>query len=78
VWNRYLVAKLLEVGFVQSEQDECLFYKGQVVYALYTDNSLLCGAYDKELDDILKQMEAVGLKLASEIVRSWRFSRSKH
>jgi hypothetical protein len=67
VWNKYLVAKLLEVGFEQSEQDECLFYKGDVVYALYTDDSLLSGPDDKTLDDILKQMEGVGLKLTSEV-----------
>ena len=31
VWNRYLVRKLVdEVGFTQSQVDECLFYKGML------------------------------------------------
>jgi hypothetical protein len=60
------VGKLEEVGFKQSEHDECLFYKGNAVYVLYTDDSLLVSPDKKELDDILKQMEAVGLKLTSE------------
>jgi Reverse transcriptase (RNA-dependent DNA polymerase) len=32
VWNRHLVQKLIQnVGFRQSEIDECLFYKGKAM-----------------------------------------------
>ena len=41
VWNKYLVHKLKKVGFKQSAFDECLFYKGNAVYVLYTDDSLI-------------------------------------
>ena len=45
VWNQYLVKKLVgEVGFTQSKIDECLFYNGGVIYALYTNNSIIAGA----------------------------------
>ena len=66
VWNQHLVDKLKEVGFIPSEVDECLFYKGKSMFVLYTDDSILAGPDQQELDDIVKEMEAVGLKLTVE------------
>ncbi len=37
VWNKHLIEKLKQVGFVACQIDECLFYKGQSVFVLYTD-----------------------------------------
>jgi hypothetical protein len=44
VWNQYLVNKLTkELKFEQSKVDECVFYHGKTMYALYTENSILAG-----------------------------------
>ena len=54
--------KLVDVvGFKQSEHDECLFYKGKTIYLLYTDDSILAGPDEKELDKIVKQIADAGL-----------------
>ena len=54
VWNQHLVRKLAnDVGFTQSEHDKCLFYKGNVIYLLYTDDSILTGPDDDELDQVM-------------------------
>jgi hypothetical protein len=66
VWNQHLVNKLKEVGFIPSEIDECLFYKGKSVFVLYTDDSILAGPDPQELDDIIQEMEAVELNLTVE------------
>jgi hypothetical protein len=66
VWNRHLTEKLKEAGFKQSEQDECLFYHGNAIYVLYTDDSLLTGPDEAELDGIIVKMQAVGLKMTYE------------
>lgn len=66
VWNQHLVDKLKEVGFIPSEIDECLFYKGKSVFVLYTDDSILAGPDPQELDAIVQQMQAVGLNLTVE------------
>ena len=63
VWNKHLVAKLKSIGFKQSEIDECVFYRGQSMYVLYTDDSILVGPDDKELDDIIEDMQTAGLAL---------------
>ena len=67
VWNQYLVGKLTkELGFKQSSVDECLFYKGRVLYALYTDNSILAGPEKSEVDEIIRQMKKVKLNITDE------------
>jgi hypothetical protein len=66
VWNLYLVERLEEIGFKQSEHDPCVFYKGKAMYVLYTDDSILAGPDPKELDDIIQQMKDHGLKITSE------------
>jgi hypothetical protein len=66
VWNRHLTQRLLDAGFTQSEQDECLFYHGKAVYILYTDDSLLTGPDDAELTKIIAKMQKVGLDITYE------------
>ena len=67
VWNKYLVSKLInELGFEQSSVDECLFYRGNVLYALYTDDSILAGPDKDEIDRIIKQMRDVKLDITDE------------
>ena len=66
VWNQHLVDKLHSIGFRSSDIDECLFYRGQSVFVLYTDDSILAGPDSSELDQILEDMKTVGLKLTVE------------
>ena len=66
VWNKHLVQQLEQVGFKQSDHDECVFYKGRSLYILYTDDSILTGPDPQELDDIITQMQDIGLKITYE------------
>jgi hypothetical protein len=67
VWNKYLVDKLVNVlGFVQSETDECVFYRGSVVYLLYTDDSILAGPDQKEIDQVIKDLKKAKLDITVE------------
>ena len=63
VWNKHLVHKLQLAGFTQSAIDECVFYQGNCIYMLYTDDSILAGPTDTELDHIVAKMKNVGLDL---------------
>ena len=67
VWNQYLVDKLVnEIGFKQSNIDECLFYKGKVLYALYTDDSILAGPNKEEVDAVIEQIRRAKLDVTDE------------
>ena len=54
------------MGFVASQIDECLFYRGQSVFVLYTDNSILAGPDSRELDSIIEDRKKAELDLTVE------------
>jgi hypothetical protein len=67
VWNQYLVDKLTKkVGFKQSKIDDCVFYKGKVMYVLYTDDSIIAGPDKAELDQVVKDIKKAGLDITIE------------
>jgi hypothetical protein len=66
VQNRHLVKKLLGAGFRQSRHDECLFYYKTALYMLYTDDSILTGPKQSDIDEALKKMAAIGLDITAE------------
>jgi hypothetical protein len=68
VWNQYLVSKLTspEVGFVQSQYDECVLYYGKSIYVLYTDDSILAGPDEEELQAITTRVKEVRLDITEE------------
>ena len=65
-WYLHLKSKLEEIGFKRSLFDECLFYRGRVMYSLYTDDSILAAPTDEELDQAIDDMEKAGLELTVE------------
>eukprot|EP00980_Cylindrotheca_fusiformis_P021431 scaffold8293_cov68-Cylindrotheca_fusiformis.AAC.1 len=67
VWNKYLTEKLInKVGFTQSKVDECVFYRGSVMYVLYTDDSILAGPNQDDIDRAIADIQAAGLEITIE------------
>ena len=66
VWNKYLIEKLESIGFQQSEHDECVLYRGKVIYVLYTDDTIITAPNNKLIDDVVKDIEKAGLKVTDE------------
>jgi hypothetical protein len=66
IWYLHLRANLIAIGFTPSEVDECLFYRGQCVYVLYTDDSILAGPAEPELRQVIVDLQQQGLKLTVE------------
>jgi hypothetical protein len=54
------------LGFTQSKADECVFYKGKTMYALYTDNSILAGPDEEEIKQIIKDLQKAKLNITKE------------
>jgi hypothetical protein len=40
MWNKYITPCLLKVGFVQSEVDECVFYRGDLRAMVHVDDGI--------------------------------------
>ena len=45
------------MGFIQSKVDEYVFYKGNIMYVLYTDDSILAGPNKQEINKPPKKSE---------------------
>ena len=55
-----------DVGFIQSKVDECILYKGNVIYLLYTDNMILAGPDKSEIDEVIEQIQGAKLDITVE------------
>ena len=67
VFNKYLTRKLVkDVGLKQSKHDECVFYRGKTMYVLYTDDSILAGPDESEIEQIIKDMKKAKLDITIE------------
>lgn len=66
IWYLYLKGKLESVGFTISKHDDCVFFKGMTMYILYTDDSILAGPDDKELQRILQLIQSTGLNITTD------------
>ena len=64
VWYEYLRKRLVtKAGFVQSKNNECLFYWGKVMYALYIEDSILGAPARQELEEAIKPIKDAKLQI---------------
>jgi len=53
VWNQHLLTQLRNLGFIQSKVDECVFYFKRSVFLVFTDDTILLGPNQAELDQLV-------------------------
>jgi hypothetical protein len=67
IWNQYLTNKLIgTLGFTQSKTDECVFYRGKTMYALYMDDLILAGPDKQEIAQIITDLKKAKLNITEE------------
>jgi hypothetical protein len=49
VWNSHLIEKLASIGFHPSLIDDCVFYRGDVIFMVYVDDGIFVGSDDTQL-----------------------------
>lgn len=57
VWNQLLVKNLKKLGFIHSRVDEYVFYFKCSMLLVYTDDTILLGPDQKELEHIYKMLQ---------------------
>ena len=65
-WHLYLKGKLESIGFQRSAFDECVFYRGTCMYVLYTDDSILAGPSEEELEQAIQDIRSTQLEITEE------------
>jgi hypothetical protein len=49
VWNSFLVNKLTSIGFTTSLIDDCIFFRGDIIFMVYVDHGIFLGSKDLQL-----------------------------
>ena len=66
VWNDYLTGKLLGLGFTRSLIDECVFYRGSLVFLLYVDDGIFVSLDGSDIDETIKELQRENLKIEDQ------------
>ncbi|KAL7447652.1 hypothetical protein ACHAXS_000042 [Conticribra weissflogii] len=66
VWNQYLFDKLLDAGYVQSQIDNCIFYKGNILFIVYADDGIFLGASEEQLLQEIKLLQKLRLDIEDQ------------
>jgi hypothetical protein len=66
VWNEYLVDKMNSIGFKQSLIDDCVFYRGDIIFMMYVDDGIFIGSNDTQLQDVIKELQDLNLKIEDQ------------
>jgi hypothetical protein len=59
VWNQHLHEKLIDQGWAQSTADECLYFKGSVLFVVYVDDGILVSPKMSDVEKELELMQAI-------------------
>jgi hypothetical protein len=66
VWNEYLHEGLIARGFVQSQVDMCVYYRGSVVLLLYVDDGCIVAPKQSDIDEVYQLMSRPYVKEAGK------------
>ena len=56
IWNEYLHKGLINIGFKQSEIDECVYYRGKCIFLCYVDDGIFIHPDPKEIDQAIADL----------------------
>jgi Reverse transcriptase (RNA-dependent DNA polymerase) len=59
VWNMYLTAGLIKLGFTQSKEDPCIFLRNGVVIIIYTDDTIVTGPNTPDIDQAILDIASI-------------------
>jgi Reverse transcriptase (RNA-dependent DNA polymerase) len=56
IWQQHLFKGLLDLGFIQSTIDGCVFYRGSTIFMVYTEDGIFCGPDKDEIDKCMTEL----------------------
>ena len=66
VWNSFLVDKLTSLGYTSSLIDDCVFFRGDIIFMVYVDNGIFLGNEDTQLKQAIQEIQNVGLNIEDQ------------
>ena len=66
VWFIHLCDKILVLGYKQSKFDECIFYKGDLIFFFYVDDGIFLYPDKRKVDDAIKELNHANMDLEDQ------------
>jgi hypothetical protein len=66
VWNEYLVEKLISLRYKASMIDDCVFFRGDIIFMVYVDNGIFLGPDDEKLQTAICEIQEAGLNIEDQ------------
>ena len=66
VWNSYLVDKLTSLGFTASLIDDCVFFRGDIIFMVYVDDGIFLGNDDDQITEAIREIQSLGLNIEDQ------------
>ena len=66
VWNSFLVDKLTSLGYTSSLIDDCVFFRGDIIFMVYVDDGIFLGNEDAQLKQAIQEIQNVGLNIEDQ------------
>ncbi len=66
VWNSFLVEKLTSLGYTALLIDDCVFFRGSIIFMVYVDDGIFLGNNDAQLQQAIKAIQGLGLNIKDQ------------
>jgi len=63
VWNQHLHKGLTEIGFVQSEYEECLYFRNKTIQLVYVDDFIIMSQTESDVNKVFHDIQAAGFDI---------------
>ena len=67
VWNKHLHEILLELGWIQSTADDCVYYKGDVIFCVYVDDGIFFSINKESIDKCIQETNPSSILVLREM-----------
>jgi hypothetical protein len=66
VWNDYLAEKLISLGYKASMIDNCVLFRGDIIFMVYVDDGIFLGPDDEQLQAAIREIQEAGLNIEDQ------------
>ena len=66
VWDDFLYDNLFKIGFKRRNINECMFYRGNLVFPLYIDDGIFVSLDGTSIDNPIKELMGSNIKLEDQ------------
>ncbi len=66
MWNSFLADKLASIWFTTSLIDDCVFFRGDIIFMVYVDDGIFLDSNDLQLQEVIKEIQNLGLNIEDQ------------